>query len=105
MAKQKWYVVRKGKETGIFTSRDECKARVNGFAGAQYKSYESQIEAEKAFSGHYGDAVKMKKGKEGERRVKKDFYKQVVEHNSICVDAACSSNPGVLEWQCVETIS
>ncbi len=101
MTKQKWYVVRKGKETGIFTSRDECKTKVNGFAGAQYRSYESQTEAEKAFSQSYGSQITHK------TRTKPItiHYVDVVDRNSICVDAACSSNPGVLEWQCVETIS
>ncbi len=46
MAKQKYYAVREGRKTGIFTSWNECKALVMGFKGAIYKSFESLEEAE-----------------------------------------------------------
>ena len=39
MAKKKIYAVRKGKETGLFTSWDDCKASVDGYPGAEYKSF------------------------------------------------------------------
>ena len=38
MAK-KVYAVRKGRTTGLFMSWDDCKAQVDGFAGAEYKSF------------------------------------------------------------------
>ena len=37
--KQKYYVVWKGRRTGIFNTWDEAAAQVNGFAGAQFKSF------------------------------------------------------------------
>lgn len=46
MAKQKFYAVRKGKTTGIFLTWDECKAQVDGFSGAEYKSFSTKEEAE-----------------------------------------------------------
>ncbi len=46
MAKQKYYAVRQGKETGIFKTWDQCKSNVMGFKGAIYKSFESLEEAE-----------------------------------------------------------
>ena len=48
MAKKKYYVVWKGKETGVFSSWDRAKKLVQGFEGAQYKSFISKTEAEKA---------------------------------------------------------
>lgn len=45
MAK-KYYAVKKGKQTGIFLSWDECKESVTGVSGAEYKSFSSKIEAE-----------------------------------------------------------
>ena len=48
MAK-KYYVVWKGRKTGIFTSWAECKAQVDKFAGARYKSFPTKEEAESAF--------------------------------------------------------
>ena len=38
MAK-KVYAVRKGRTTGLFTDWDSCKAQVDGFPGAEYKSF------------------------------------------------------------------
>ncbi len=42
----KYYAVRKGKQTGIFHTWAECKAVVDGYSGAQYKSFTSKQEAE-----------------------------------------------------------
>ncbi len=42
---QKYYAVRKGKKTGIFNTWDECKKNVDGFSGAQYKSFKTKEEA------------------------------------------------------------
>lgn len=45
MAKQKYYAVKKGKKQGIFTTWDACRASVEGFGGAQYKSFATEQEA------------------------------------------------------------
>lgn len=45
MAK-KYYAVRKGKNTGIFLTWDECKKQVMGYSGAEYKSFTTMNEAE-----------------------------------------------------------
>lgn len=42
----KYYAVKKGKKTGIFRTWDACKAVVNGYPGAQYKSFLSLEEAQ-----------------------------------------------------------
>lgn len=42
---KKVYAVRKGRTTGIFMSWDDCKAQVDGFAGAEYKSFADLAEA------------------------------------------------------------
>ena len=47
--KQKFYVVWKGKRTGIFESWDDCNAQIKGFKGAQYKSFSTFKEAKEAF--------------------------------------------------------
>lgn len=43
----KYYAVKKGKKTGIFTTWDECKKYVTGFSGAEYKSFKNREDAEK----------------------------------------------------------
>lgn len=45
----KFYVVWKGKETGVFDSWDKCKKQIQNFTGAQYKSFKTKDAAEKAF--------------------------------------------------------
>ena len=42
---EKYYAVKKGLKTGIFRNWDECKASVNGYSGAVYKSFQSEEEA------------------------------------------------------------
>lgn len=45
MAKRKYYAVKKGKETGIFQTWEECKRQVEGYSGAVYKSFGTEEEA------------------------------------------------------------
>ena len=42
---KKVYAVRKGRMTGIFMTWDDCKAQVDGFAGAEYKGFSDPSEA------------------------------------------------------------
>nr|WP_195250913.1 ribonuclease H family protein [Romboutsia sp. 1001713B170207_170306_H8] len=51
MSKKKFYAVRKGKCIGIYNTWDECKSQVNGFSGAEYKSFLSKDEAEEYIYG------------------------------------------------------
>lgn len=45
MAK-KYYAIRQGRKTGIFTSWDETKQYVSGYKNAEYKSFTSKVEAD-----------------------------------------------------------
>ena len=47
----KFYAVRKGHTPGVYTSWDECKNQVNGFSGAEYKSFNNPIDAENYLKG------------------------------------------------------
>lgn len=42
----RFYAVRAGRETGIFTTWQECKAQIDGYSGAVFKSFSTQAEAE-----------------------------------------------------------
>ena len=46
VAKSKVYAVRKGRNPGIYNTWDECRAEVDGFAGAEYKSFADRADAE-----------------------------------------------------------
>lgn len=47
----KWYAVRVGKAPGIYTTWDACKAQVQGFPLAEYKSFPSHAHALKYMLG------------------------------------------------------
>ena len=46
MEKKKIYAVKKGNKTGIFHTWEECKTAVDGYSGAQYKSFLTKEEAQ-----------------------------------------------------------
>lgn len=99
--KEKFYVVWEGKKPGIYNKWADCKAMINGYKSAKYKSFPSFAEAKKAYNGNYSDY----KGKKTEASIDKILRDRIGEpnYNSISVDAASSGNPGVMEYQGVDT--
>ena len=99
--KEKFYVVWQGKRPGIYNKWNDCKAAITGYKGAQYKSFSTFAEAKKAYNGKYDDY----KGKKSKPPIDKEMLARIGEpnYNSIAVDAACSGNPGVMEYRGVET--
>jgi ribonuclease HI len=100
--KQKYYVVWSGHKKGVFSSWDECKKQIDGFKGAQYKAFIDKTEAQLAYNKNYlsykGKSTKKPTLTESE---KKKFGNPILE--SISVDAACSGNPGKMEYRGVLT--
>jgi len=99
-SKGKYYVVWVGMNPGIYTSWAECQAQIKGFPSAKYKAFKSLAEAETAFKDSSVNYI----GKEA----KKQKAKSTKDHpeinmQSIAVDAACSGNPGNLEYRGVVT--
>ncbi|MBP5341171.1 MAG: ribonuclease H family protein [Bacteroidales bacterium] len=111
--KQKYYVVWQGKKPGIYSDWDECKEQVVGVQGAQYKAFDSMAEAEAASRLPYSSVVEVESG---ERKVGSGKPSAlVIDENgmtaikpgtenapvldALAVDAACSGNPGVMEYQ------
>jgi len=98
-AKQKYYAVWRGIRPGIYQSWDECKQQVQGYDGAQYKSFANKDEAQRALQKSYWEITQLKG--------KKDLHELTTSNkpilNSISVDAACSGNPGALEFRGVFT--
>lgn len=62
MAAKKFYAVRKGKITGVFSSWADCRSSVDGFPGAEYKGFATLSEA-KAYLGDRGAAEKQRTDK------------------------------------------
>ena len=103
MAKQKFYVVWKGRRTGVFTSWEACSAQVSGYPGAEYKSFDSLTAAESAFRSAYA-AFMGKPASTGQwTRPLGRVSLTKPEIPSISVDAACAGVPGPVEWRGVET--
>lgn len=96
MAKKKYYVVWKGVTPGIYTNWDECKAQVFGYESAQYKSFSSLEEANKAFRDNPWKHLKSKKAQTNKSISSPSTG---IIYESIAVDAACSGNPGLLEYR------
>ena len=96
--KRKYYVVLKGHTTGIFDDWNDCKAQVEGFAGAVYKSFDSLEAAKQAQRvGFFPKTTAISAQNKVSRRAAAPFIK-----NSISVDAACSGNPGLMEYRGVD---
>jgi ribonuclease HI len=94
MAKQeKYYVVWSGKKPGVYRHWSDCKAQIDGFENAKYKSFETFEDANNAFKGdwknYYLNKDSLGSSKNG-TRPSGDF---------IAVDAACSGNPGKMEYR------
>ena len=100
--KSKYYVVWKGVERGVYDNWADCLRRTQGFEGAQYKSFATREEAERAFSEspyeHLGRTP---------RRAGPTVSKVVGPciPQSLAVDAACSGNPGDMEYRGVHVAS
>ncbi len=96
--KQKYYVVWKGRKKGIFETWEECSRQVQGFPLAEYKAFGTREEAERAFRTGFEQYA----GKPASSN-KWLFSPQPPIKDSLCVDAACSGSPGLLEYRCVQT--
>lgn len=122
--KSKFYVVWQGKVPGIYTNWADCQAQVNGFGAARYKAFTTRQEAEAAFaagpeayiaprrpkaSGGVKTAKSGTRGKANEPLNPPDYRHDTVlplppevEANAWAVDAACSGNPGKMEYRGVD---
>ena len=103
MGKQKFYVVWEGGTPGIYTSWTECQLQTKGYEGAKYKSFSTHEEAERAFhSSPYAYIGKNAVKTENKHKPSSEVLPAAVVENSLAVDAACSGNPGPMEYQCID---
>lgn len=102
MAKQKYYVVWDGVTPGIYTSWNDCLLQTKGYEAAKYKSFDTKEEAEQAYASSPYKYIGQKAKKEA---IKLINYPSIVIDNSLAVDAACSGNPGAMEYRGVHIAS
>ena len=97
MSKKKaaYYVVWSGKTPGIYDTWEDCEAQVKGVQGAKYKGFASRPEAEQAFASSPENYIirKPKAEKEENGQLSNPILP------ALAVDAACSGNPGVMEFR------
>lgn len=102
--KKKYYVVWEGNNPGVYESWDETQLQIKGYPNARYKSFKTLEEAIAAYRGNYFDFVQKKESKNRIETRPLEDIKEIVR-NSISVDAACSGNPGKMEYQGVDTFT
>lgn len=97
--KQKYYVVWVGHKPGVYATWEECQAQVKNYPDARYKSFATKKEAAEAFS---ASAPTWKKSFKPAVKPTRTHSSKIIAE-SISVDAACSGNPGLMEYQGVWT--
>lgn len=98
MAKIKFYVVWKGRQTGVYTTWAECQAQTNGYPQAVFKSFETLELAQQAFHGSSYDFI----GKTVQKATLSEEELLLIGkpiEDSIAVDGAWNNNTGIVEYQ------
>ena len=84
-----------GKTPGIYDTWEDCEAQVKGVQGAKYKGFASRPEAEQAFASSPENYI-IRKPK-AEKEENGQLLTPILP--ALAVDAACSGNPGVMEFR------
>ena len=105
MAKSKanFYVVWQGREPGIYDSWTACEAQVKGIA-AKYKGFATLAEAQQAFAGNPEEYITRKPTQHIAASDTTSAQPTLPLQRSpilpaLAVDAACSGNPGLMEFR------
>ena len=91
--KNKFYVVWKGRTPGVYDNWEACKQEIDGFACALYKGFPDKTSAEAAFAKGFTGFENAAAKPNPMLATVKPFSP------AIAVDAACSGNPGKMEYQ------
>jgi ribonuclease HI len=103
MPRNKFYVVWKGLNPGIYDTWDACRLQVEGQENAKYKSFASRAEAVEAFDKGYQSYLRKAYSKATRTERKDATSAGRPLPDSLAVDAACSGNPGDMEYRGVYT--
>ena len=95
--KAAYYVVWSGKTPGIYDSWEDCEAQVKGVQGAKYKGFASRPEAEQAFASSPENYIIRKPKNSQLSTINYQLSTPILP--ALAVDAACSGNPGVIEFR------
>ena len=101
-SKKKYYVVWEGVKPGIYDTWTEAKLNISGFPNAKYKSFKTKTEAEIAFSEGLSTFVEESQTSKKSRTKKPPKANSpLIDQRALSVDAACSGNPGIMEYRAV----
>lgn len=103
----KFYCVWIGVKPGVYATWNDAQLQIKGYAGAKFMSFKTRQEAETAFRNHWQDYYEPpKEGMTGgKKKPTLDDFLDKIDANSIAVDAACSGNPGKMEYRGVWTLT
>ncbi len=94
--KKNFYVVWNGVVPGVYDEWKDCKLQIDGYEGALYKSFPNRDAAQEAFNDNPWKYI----GKNAEKaKPKSPISNPNIIQESIAVDAACSGNPGLMEYR------
>ncbi|OJU53930.1 MAG: ribonuclease H [Bacteroidales bacterium 45-6] len=94
--KKNFYVVWNGVVPGVYDEWRDCKHQIDGYEGALYKSFPNRDAAQEAFNDNPWKHI----GKNAEKpKPKTSISNPNIITESIAVDAACSGNPGLMEYR------
>jgi len=100
--KNKFYVVWIGLNPGIYDSWEECRNQVEGWKGAVYKGFPTREEADEALMSppelYFEKKTPATRKKQSKKR--KQLPPEVCLQ-ALAVGAACSGNPGPMEYRAV----
>ena len=110
--KPKYYVVWEGHTPGIYTEWEAAEAQVKGYPEAVFKAFSSREEAEIAFEEGPLEYVGQRTTDNGQQSPDRlellrkqaalkacQALPAAVDAQAIAVDAACSGNPGQMEYR------
>lgn len=102
--KQKFYVVWKGRERGVFDNWEDCKKQTHGFPDPAYKSFETKAEAMAALAGSSKQYIGQG-SKESVPQLSKEKLQLLGKPiaDSISVDGAWNTASGLIEYKGVYT--
>ncbi|MDR2474164.1 MAG: viroplasmin family protein [Tannerella sp.] len=95
--KQKFYTVWNGVNPGVYDSWDKCRQQIKDYKGAIFKSFATRDEAVVALEQPYRNYVGAAAKSGIKPHVSADKAPYKIE--SLAVDAACSGNPGDMEYR------
>ncbi|WP_088653478.1 ribonuclease H1 domain-containing protein [Geofilum rhodophaeum] len=101
--KKAYYVVWSGRQPGIYETWEECKAQVHGQEKSTFKKFKTLDEARAAYAAGAPAPVDRKSSPKTRSPKTASANGAIPISDSLAVDAACSGNPGVMEYRGVHT--